>query len=500
MPALSTLPFTLRRSLLRSLALGFWLTALALLSGCNRNDPEAPEPAPPAARPNILLITVDTLRADHLSSYGYARATSPTIDALAAAGVRFDQPWVQWPKTGPSFTSMMTSTYPSDNGIVREIGLPLSCRFRLLSEELQAAGYSTQAVVANGALGREFHFDQGFDTYVETWKLGERSDGKDPNGAEAVNSVVAALVPKIPADRPFFLWVHYLDPHFPYQPPAPFKDRFVGDTHFNPDTKIEIVDKPRQDMLAIGRKQVLEERDELAFYVARYDEEIAYTDAQIAELLADLETAGKMKNTLTVFTADHGESLGEHSYFFDHGRFAFETCLRVPLVFHFPGVFNPRVDPAPVELIDLAPTLLDLAGITPEGGVWQGRSLVPRLRGLPADEPQLAFAEAGYATKGGWLRSVRDGRFKMVYAEKLPDRRWIGGEDVYFTLYDLQGDPAETVDVGAQHPEVYQRFEKLLWERRHAERRRVEVDGEECAENPEMDGETEQLLKTLGYL
>ncbi len=456
-------------------------------------------------RANVLLITVDTLRADHLASYGYPRATSPAIDALAAEGVRFDQPAVQWPKTGPSFASIFTATYPKDNGIVRQIGIPLPFEFRTVAEVLQGHGYQTLAVVANGAVASEFNFHQGFDNYLETWKLGAAErQGEDPNGAAAVTRVAKSVLGKLARDRPYFAWIHYLDPHFPYAPPASWGGRYAGDSWYDPSTKIEIHAESRQrQMVGIGSEQVLDGRDELAFYVARYDAEIAYTDAQIGDLLAFLRQRGLLDNTLTVFTSDHGESLGEHYYFFDHGRFGFETCLRVPLVFHFPGVLKPRVDRGPVELIHLAPTLLEAAGVALEEGVWmQGRSLSSRLFGRvePGEAPRLAYAEAGYATGGQWQRIVRDGRFKLIYAPTREENRWIGGVDVPFALYDLESDPGETTNVADSHPEDLERLQRLLSRWTAAEPFPLRVDPASAEGHAEMDAETRALLKALGYL
>ena len=152
-------------------------------------------------RSNIVLITIDTLRADHLSSYGYFRPTSPVIDALAATGVRFEVPIVQWPKTGPSFASMFTSTYPKDNGIVRKIGTRLPDSFLMLAELLQGQGYATRAVVANGAVASEFNFNQGFDTYIESWKLTPPEEGVDPTGAAMINQLVETVMKDQPIRR-----------------------------------------------------------------------------------------------------------------------------------------------------------------------------------------------------------------------------------------------------------------------------------------------------------
>ncbi|HEX6203181.1 MAG TPA: sulfatase [Thermoanaerobaculia bacterium] len=489
---------------------GALLAAAAALAGCRGAGDAAAAPALPEGT-NILLVTVDTLRADHLGSYGYARATSPHLDRLAAEGVRFEDPVVQWPKTGPSFASIFTATYPKDNGIVRRIGQPLPCRFRMLAEELQAAGYQTHAVIANAAVASDFYFDQGFDTYVEAWEV-EQGD-LDPIGAEAITRLATGLLEQIRgSEKPYFLWVHYVDPHAPYAPPeGEWRDRFQGDEHWDGAVRVPIsTDRPKQQMLGIGTERVLDGRDELAFYVARYDAEIAYVDHWIGELFAAAGERGLLDRTLTAFTSDHGESLGEHGYYFDHGRFSFDTCLRVPLVLHYPGVLEPRVDDdGPVELLHLAPTLLEAAGVALADGAWmQGRSLWRRLRGEAAGAgdaaaaPPLAFAEAGWEAKGKWQKVVRDERFKLIFAQTRPEQQWIGGPGVRFTLFDLASDPGETVNVAERFPEDTERLTRELWAWDRAETFPVQVEpnAAACEGERSMTDDTAEVLKALGYL
>ncbi len=493
-----------------------WCCALALLAGCGRGWPfgaagtRRPQVLPLPSPSNILLITVDTVRADHLSSYGYPRRTTPNLDRLAATGVRFDQTAVQWPKTTPSFASMFTATYSKDNDIVRKVGIPVSCRFEMLAKVLARRGYLTRAVVSNGALASEFNFDQGFDRYVETWKLTSRT-GANPNQAEAVTRLAVGQLDDLAqasrARRPWLLWVHYIDPHFPYAPPGRWRDRFQGDGFFDRSQKVPISDRPKQQMGGIGREEVLDGHDDLAFYVARYDAAIAYADAQIGVLLAEMQRRGLLARTLTAFTSDHGESLGEHAYYFDHGRFGFQTCLRVPLILHYPGVLAPRVDRRPVELLDLAPTLLEAAGVDLPGGVWkQGRSLTPRLRGVapaPAGEG-LAFSEAGWETNNKWQKAVRDGRFKLLVAQTYHEQRWIAGEGVEFALYDLAADPLETQNVADRYPADLERLKRALWAWDRQPKLEVETDEPSpgCAPGKpkDIDPQTRALLHSLGYL
>lgn len=471
--------------------------AVALLGGCSR-APEGP--------PNILLVTIDTLRADHLSAWGYPRRTSPFLDQLAAGGVRFAEAQVQWPKTGPSFASIFTATYARDNGIVRRVGIPLPDSFRMLAEELGDRGYATRAVVANGALGKDFNFQQGFDEYVESWRR-ERAVGGDTTGARHVTELAIELARGLESERPFFLWVHYIDPHFPYQPPADHRDRFQGDAHAGAAAGFEIDvhrELERRDMLGIGFGQVLAGRSDLAFYVARYDAEIAYADAQIRRLWGRLEEHGLTENTVTAVTSDHGESLGEHRYFFDHGRFAFQTCLHVPLILHAPRRLDQQVVETPVGLIDLAPTLLEMAGAElPQGRWMQGRSLLRYVGGdeRRPREPEVVYSEAGYATDDAWQKVVRWGRWKLLMAPWQHDNRWIGGRGDRFTLYDLETDPGELHDLKDEEREIGKRLHDVMkaWLEREPFNARVEAEGT-AAGPATMTDETRKQLEALGYL
>ncbi len=377
----------------------------------------------------------------------------------------------------------------------------------MLAEVLQRRGYGTHAVVSNGAVAREFNFDQGFDTYLETWKPNANKSSVPKNDAAEVNELVRAVVSTMDRSRPFFLWVHYLDPHFPYVPPADWQDRFQGDDQYDPSRKIAITQERRNRQLGgISILQQLSGQDEHDFYVARYDAEIAYTDHELGELLDFLRQEGLLDKTLTVVTSDHGESLGEHNYFFDHGRFSFQTCLRVPLIFHYPGALEPRVDDRPVELIDLAPTLLEAAGVDLEDGLWmQGRSLTPRLLGLDEPEgeaaPFYSHSEAGYATKKRWQKIVRDERYKLIYAPYESDQRWIGGrKGAYFALFDLVEDPAETTNLADREPEIIQRLSDELKRWWKPDQIDVMVDEPVRDETREMDEATRRQLKALGYL
>src|SRR5215213_1120565 len=309
----------------------------------------------PKPRLNVLLITIDTLRADHLGAYGYARPTSPNIDRLARAGVLFRRAKAQWPKTSPSFASMLSSTYGHTNGLIRTTAQRMPDRFLMLAELFKAGSYDTSAAVANVNLARRFNFDQGFDKYVEIWKEGQDHRLR----TELVTRHGLDLLEQASRSRPFFLWLHYLDPHARYEPPPRFNEMFVGDRHFDPARRAPLNDAVEADVGGIPARSNLGKEDRIAYYVAQYDAEIRYVDEQVGLLLEDLEKRGLAGETLVVLTADHGESLGDHNYFFEHGRLPYEDCVRVPLILRGPGTGTPgRIVRSPVELIDVLPTLL----------------------------------------------------------------------------------------------------------------------------------------------
>jgi len=488
--------FALRHRRLGSLALAAAAVFLILLTACGR--PRLPD------HPPILLLTIDTLRADHLSSYGYPRQTSPVLDALAAEGARFDFAISQWPKTGPSFASIMTSSYPKDNNIVRRVGIRVPCSYRMLAEELQAAGYDTRGVVANGALGREFCFDQGFDDYVESWKGAKSQHAIDAaTVAGKVTDLALESLSRADEKKPLFLWVHYLDPHFPYTPPPEYAERFQGDGKVVTGEKVPIdLGSTRRFVGGIGVSQVLDDSDDLDRYVARYDGEIAYVDHEIGRLFDALRERGLWDRMLVVMTSDHGESLGEHGYYFGHGMYPFQDGLRVPLVVRFPRIVEPHVDPDPVELLDLAPTILEAAGVQLDKGRWaQGGSLFDRMWGQVSGKGRLVYSESGYAVHRKWMKSVSDGRFKLIWLPAIQEQRRCLGRASEYAFFDLHSDPGELTDVTDRHLAEMESFQRQLRTWFLAPRFELERDPETCtSQTTETAPETIEQLKALGYL
>lgn len=370
---------------------------MLLAVGCS-----AKRAAPRAAeRPNVLLITIDTLRADHLGCYGHADAATPTLDALAARGVRFATAVAHAPLTGPSHASILTGRTPLGHGFRDNGGYAIPAEAKTAAEDFQQAGYSTAAFVSGFPLDRRFGFDHGFETYDD-----HLPKGNDPRRTPYVERFADATTDATlrwlgaPASvtSPFFLWVHYYDPHAPYEPPGPLAERFRS---------------------------------------SPYDGEIAFVDLQLARLLGALEAQSLLARTLVLVTADHGESLGEHGEG-THGLFVYDATLRVPWIMAGPAVAPGRVSPTVARGIDVLPTLLDYAGIPSASGI-EGRSLRPAAEGRDmSDAP--AYAESLYAEREfGWapLHAWRTSKFKLIEAPR-PE------------LYDLAADPAETANRAAE--------------------------------------------------
>jgi len=459
--------------------------ALVLLVGVNATAETLEERKPPS-RLNVLLITIDTLRADHLGSYGYPRPTSPNIDRLARDGVLFRRAVSQWPKTSPSFASMMSGTYGHTHGLIRTTAQRMPDGPLMLAELLKAAGYQTLAAVANVNLARVFNFDQGFETYLESWR-----EEDEQRRTELVTRQGIDLLDGAAKDRPFFLWLHYFDPHARYQPPTPFSGMFVGDRHFDPSWQMPLQQEARKDLGGIPTTARLGNEARIAYYVAQYDAEIRYVDRQVGLLLAALKERGLDGRTLVILTSDHGESLGEHNYFFEHGRFPYDDCLHVPLIVRAPGGRSGEVR-SPVELIDLLPTVLDLAGL-PADPRAEGKSL---RRLLDGERPggsrwAYAFSESGYSRD--YQRSITSERYKLVYVPDAEDRAVMQGSEL--ELYDLQEDPGETRNLAGERPEVAADLRARL-------ARWIEAGGSGPAppEAVRIDPEAERQLRSLGYI
>jgi arylsulfatase len=448
---------------------------------------------PAAPRPSIVLITIDTLRADRLGCYGYDRPTSPRIDRLAAGGILFENARTTLPRTTQSIASILTGRYPKGHG-ARGLFAVLPEGNTTLAEILRADGYRTAAFASNMFLRPGRGFEQGFDVYANPEV---RWEG---NSAPAVTAAALAWLDGVPRGVPYFLWVHYLDPHWTYRPPAGYARAFAPPTA-RPFTLYEDLEARR-----ITKGQVIFDHrlapDAVAHVRGLYDGEIAATDAALAPLLDRLERGDPV---LVVLTSDHGESLGEHGYHFAHGEYLYEPGLRIPLVVALAGrVPGGTRSAANVLNIDVAPTLLGLAGVRGMQAV-DGRPLLIAERAgapvRPAPGRDLVFAESDFqlihpenrryhvrGPAGRWT-AVSDGRYKMIH---IPRR---GGE--IFETYDLQADPGETrnLEPDGLDPRARARLLRAL-------RGFADYDAGAGATAPPavIDAEERERLRSLGYI
>jgi choline-sulfatase len=372
-----------------------------------------------AGTPNVLLITIDTLRADHVSSYGYHRPTTPELDRLLAAGVRFTDARTVEPLTGPSLCSLLTSIHPHEHGATRN-GLPMRPRLPSLPKYLRRAGYSTAAFVGNWTLrDRLTGLGEHFETYGEIfsrrrWFLFNREATAEDLNEAALDWMEEHR--KREPERPYLLWVHYVEPHAPYR----LHKEFAPPLGISLDA--EVISRPD-----------------------RYDTEVAYVDHQVGRLLAALEKMGAMADTLVVFASDHGESLGEHDYW-GHGRNVYENNLAIPMGLAWAGhLAAGREISAPALIIDLAPTVLDLLGV--EGGKgMRGYDWGPVLRGQaapPADRLSGFQAHKGAVTGAGDADRAREKGLLEVAILRGGKKEVLRVKTGVRRLFDVAADPGE---------------------------------------------------------
>jgi len=423
------------------------LAVTATLTGCGVDDP---------GRANVLILTLDTTRADHFGCYGFENAHTPRMDAFAAdRAVLFEQPISPVPITLPSHVSIFTGTFPVFHGVHDNDGFFVDDELTTLAEILSAEGYATGAIVGAFPVDSQFNLDQGFDTYndafQEDWtqtEVEERtalSFGFVERKAHRVNSAAFRWLDEH-SDGPFLLWMHYFDPHQPYGALPPYDTMFANG----------------------------------------YDGEIAFVDECFGELLDDLEIRGLIDNTVIVVVGDHGESLNEHGEP-THASFIYDATQRVPLIIAAPGdgvVRGGRVK-SQVRTIDVAPTVLDLLDL-PAHIDMQGVSLVPAMNNplLTLDLPTMLESHfSQYHFKWAPLRGLRTDQYKFILAPR-PE------------LYDLQDDPGELYNLATTRPDLVAEMDQLLDELVS----RVQSPKIDRSAATGIDSDARAKLEALGYL
>jgi len=400
-------------------------------------------------RPNVLLVTIDTLRADRLGCYGFGLAHTPAVDGLAREGVRCADVATSAPITLPAHSSIMTGLYPPAHGVRDNGNYALGPEAVTLAERLQAAGYRTAAFVSAAVLARRYGLDQGFEVYDDDlWAEDEPAlfmIRKRPAARTAARALTWLDRWKKDAREPFFLWVHFYDPHEPYE---------------------------------------LRSVDLAALAPTPYDAEIAEADRGVGRLIDWLRQRGVLDDTLVVLTADHGESLGEHGEP-THGIFIYDSTIRVPLIWRLPRLLRGGVTyPGPVRHVDIVPTILAALGL-PGGGTTQGVNLLPALQGLTRPPDLAQYSEARLAEEGFGMAPLSGVRHA--------GRKWIRAPRP--ELYDLRADPGEhtnryPLEPAAAHALAEEEDAVLA----DSARRKL------TAPTRPIDRETEDMLRALGYL
>lgn len=369
---------------------------LSLIAACHGADPDpsrvdrGSRPTSGGTRPSVVLVTVDTLRADHLPIYGYDRRTAPAISAMATDAVVFENAFTTAPKTAPAYASMFTGMYPFRHGL-RLLGQELHRDNVTLAERMTAAGYQSAGFVSSTVMiDRLSLLGQGFAVWDD--RMPQRELNRD-NYQRRAERTIDAVLKWLPDDgKPFFLFIHLIDPHGPYRPPAAFRGSFEP--------------RRRRKLRAdeVPGFQRVPGAEYLGDYIAGYDGEIAYADSQIARLFGRLSEEGLYDNSLVIVTADHGESFGEDGYFFRHGKTLHESSIHVPLVIKPPGGRSANAAPRSssiVSLTDVAPTILDYAGLAPLADA-DGISLKPVVEGQARPEDRAVFSERWLPGRRSW--------------------------------------------------------------------------------------------------
>jgi arylsulfatase A-like enzyme/tetratricopeptide (TPR) repeat protein len=402
-------------------------------------------------KPNVVLVTLDTTRADHLGCYGYRDAKTPNLDALARAGVLFEQAAAVAPLTLPAHSSILTGMYPTYHGVRVNGNTALGQAQTTIAEALSEKGYRTAAFIAAFVLDGRWGLNQGFETYDDHFDMKKYKHldlaGVQRPGNEVMDAALGWL--ETHQQGPFFAWIHLYDPHSPYAPPEPFASEFGG---HGP--------------------------------AGLYDGEIAFADAQVGRLVSWLRGSGLDRKTALVVMGDHGEGLGSHGEG-THGYFVYDYAMHVPLLIAAPfeDLAGVRVG-SQVSAVDVFPTVLDLCGLEAPARV-HGRSLVPLMLRPGTEVEGFAYGESMTPNlQFGWspLHSLRTGHYKLIEAPR-PE------------LYDLSIDKDETTNVLASHPDVAEQLKQRL-EQLMAETSR----GAPEPEAANLDKETLESLAALGYI
>jgi arylsulfatase A-like enzyme len=460
---------------------GAVVAATVSLGSCSQGEPRPAAESGLFRDANLVLIMIDTLRADHCTFHGYQRPTTPYLERLAAHSYVFETCLTNASWTRPSIASFLTGRLPDSHGAVTRKG-SIDRSVETLAEILKQAGYTTVGWWGNPNVHPGYGFDQGFDRY-EKYPRKEIAPGEGPVAtADGLTPLAIAWLKsraRAKPGNPFLLYLHYMDPHEPYfyHPEHDFNPDYTGDAW--------------GAVSWLHAQRIDNERDR-SHIRALYDGEIAFVDASIGQLLQQLERLRQLRNTIVVVTADHGEGLWSHRTR-DHGHEVYEEQIRVPLVIKLPGHQGRRVSGL-VESIDLLPTIAELLGLeTPEG--VEGTSLVALVRGETAESSPVMVHEE---LDGHHLAALRAEQLKVIINLKRLHQLSAAGKSTQQAVeyYDLVHDPGEKrpISFEAAGPEAHELHHELLRRLQNLPAR-----SEDGGEEP-LDPEIEESLRALGYI
>ena len=470
-------------------------------------------------QPNIILISIDTLRVDHVSSYGYHRDTTPNLDRLAEEGVRFTNAYSTAAWTPPAHASMLTGLYPSMHQAVDYKSL--SPRIPTIAEVLRKNGYQTVGFVNNPAVGAFVGLERGHEAFYEIWKGVTSKNpmlrgghylyrkfisaiGKMDQGARKTNRLIKNWFKTLrDADKPFYMFVHHIEPHNPLNPPRPFRNYFHS--QIKGDVDQQKVEKMADNPLAFFTDSLKISDAENQMLIDLYDGEIAYVDYIVGDFLNDLRDQKLLDNTLVIVTADHGEHFGEHNLY-SHVSSLYEPIVHIPFIVRYPAAFQPDVTDVPVQYVDIFPTILEMLNIQPpfkaklpgksflqkgsKYAIEMDRPLIAEWEGrIPEYIKDRLKASSSYAEQVARFTQ----KFRMIKVEQMKYILW---EDGMEELYELSKDTEEKINLAKDMPNLCKAMKIQLDTILSKNANRTST--EEIA--PKTDNLVTQRLKDLGYI
>lgn len=448
----------------------------------------------------IILLVIDCLRADHLGCYGYSRNTSPTIDALAAEGVRFAGCYPQGVYTFQSHVSMLSSVHQASHKLSN--GDVLGYDIKLISDYLKEAGYTTAGIVSNGMIAGDLGLGHHFDMYDDGLTLLTEQKAEFSRPAARTTKSLLSWLDKHPDDR-HFVFLHFNDCHGPYTPPEPYRSMFLNDDLYTGDRTLPIAEGKKDVIIP---RYAVEGRQDVDFYVAQYDAALRYIDDHISKIRAYLSDRAAPEDILFLITGDHGEGMGEHGYYFMHGKGFYEEFVRVPLIVSGGDLPRGAFVDSLVRHIDILPSVLDMVGVQDVSSYVQGKSFLNLARGEDLEWSVDIFGRnfiSAYLRRGDWkyiksrdygLSRPKQGMKEVKRQIKLIVRR--PNEE----LYNLRTDPGEQTNLAGSETEVLKQLRKELNELIH---RYGELDLSQYRSTSGSTADEQQIherLKALGYI